>query len=145
MLLGESVTLRLELAGEGLGSEQDRFHVQRAVYSLLAELIVATRPGEALRPEDLAELDSRPRLLTPAVQSAGPGRTPPRGFDQAVPGIMVMFLLMTMLITGASGWSWSGAKASYVAWRRRRSVQARSSQAKRRPAGVWACSRRRSR
>lgn len=100
VLKGEAVTLRLALGGEGLANEHDRFRVQRAVYSLLADLVVASRNGAPVSPQALGELDGMPRPLALAVETAGARRTPPRGFDQAVPGIMVMFLLLTMLITG---------------------------------------------
>lgn len=100
VLKGEPVTLRLALGGEGLANEHDRFRVQRAVYSLLAELVVVSRKGAPATPQALAELDGTSRPLALAVETAGARRTPPRGFDQAVPGIMVMFLLLTMLITG---------------------------------------------
>lgn len=100
VLAGKPVKVTLTLADEGLRGEYDRFRVSRAVYTLLADLIVASRSGAAPQAEALAEVQRRPRSLTLAVESAGAQRRPPAGFEQAVPGIMVMFLLLAMLTTG---------------------------------------------
>jgi len=100
VLAGEPVKVTLTLAEEGLGGDYDRFRVTRAVYTLLAELIVLAKDGSLPQAEALAELDRRPRSLTLALESAGPRRSPPRGFEQAVPGTMVMFLLLSMLTSG---------------------------------------------
>ena len=103
LLGGSPATIRLILQGEGLRADYDRFRVSRAVYQVLADLTVVSRGHSQLSPEALVELEETPRTLTMAVESAGPRRVPPPGFEQAVPGILVMFLLLTMLINGGIG------------------------------------------
>jgi ABC-2 type transport system permease protein len=98
VLAGKPVEVRLRVQEKDLGSDYDRFRAGRAVYTLLADLIVVSQHGRAANREAVAELERKPRSLTVAVESAG--RRPPRGFEQAVPGIMVMFLLLTMLSSG---------------------------------------------
>jgi ABC-type multidrug transport system permease subunit len=100
VLAGKPVKVTLRLSEEGMGGEYDRFRVSRAVYTLLADLIVASRGGSVPQAEALAEVQRRPRSLALSVESAGPQRRPPAGFEQAVPGTMVMFLLLVMLTTG---------------------------------------------
>ncbi|MCS7314064.1 MAG: ABC transporter permease [Bryobacteraceae bacterium] len=100
VLEAQPVTVRLELGGEGLANDYDRFRVQRAVYGLLAELIVVSRSGAGISPDALARYDAKPRPLAFSVEPAGSRPMPPRAFDQAVPGIMVQFLILTLLITG---------------------------------------------
>ncbi len=97
---GRQATVALTLAGEGIGLEYDRLRVARAVYTVLADLIVVSDAGGAPDAQALVELDRKPRLITLRVESAGPRRRPPAGFEQAVPGNMVMFVLLTTLITG---------------------------------------------
>ncbi len=100
VLAGKPTEVRLRMREKDLGSDYDRFRVGRAVYTLLADLIVVSQGGAAADREAVAELERKPRALTLAVESAG--RRPPRGFEQAVPGIMVMFLLLTMLSSGGA-------------------------------------------
>ncbi len=103
LLGGSPATIRLILQDQGLRAEYDRFRVSRAVYQVLADLTVVSRHDQQIRPEALVKLEETPRTLTLAIQSAGPRRIPPTGFEQAVPGSLVMFLLLTMLINGGIG------------------------------------------
>ncbi len=120
LLAGEQVELRFVHSGGGLGADYDEVRVQRAVYTTLADLVVlaseaspgasgnAVVPpgasGNAVReidPAALAELNAAPRALTLEVRPAGERQRIPSGFEQAVPGTMVMFTLLVMLTSGA--------------------------------------------
>lgn len=100
---GEQAVIMLERnSDEGLSADYDRFRVSRAVYTVLADLIVC---GHEDRPPDAAafeELRERPRSLTVDVQSAGRRQRIPTGFEQAVPGIMIMFSLVMVLSSTCS-------------------------------------------
>jgi len=98
VLAGDPVTVRLVNENEGLGGELDELRVGRAVYGLLAEMVAVREPTVAR----LAALDEIPRALSVRVESAGKRRRIPTGFEQAVPGIMVMFTLLVLLSGGAS-------------------------------------------
>jgi len=98
---GRPVQLEFGSSQEGLSLDYDDIRVKRAVYTLLADIIVAGEQGEGLSESSLAALDARPRALQVQVESAGERRTPPTGFSQAVPGIMVMFTLLVMATSGA--------------------------------------------
>lgn len=99
VLAGRPAQVRLVLAGEGLAEVYDRWRVMRAVYSVLADLIVTSKDGAVPSRETLLALDQKPRTLALVVERAGRLRRPPTGFEQAVPGTMVMFLMLTMLAT----------------------------------------------
>jgi ABC-type multidrug transport system permease subunit len=73
----------------------------RAVYTVLADLIVLTNTGEAATAERFVELAGEPRTLTLGVKQAGKRIDPPTGFEQSVPGIMVMFTLLVLFTSGA--------------------------------------------
>lgn len=89
-----------ESSGDGLGLDFDKIRLQRAVYGLLAETIGAkTRSGD-LSEASLDEIARLNRNLTIEVSSAGRRRTIPSGYQQAVPGILVMFILIVLLTSG---------------------------------------------
>jgi ABC-type Na+ efflux pump permease subunit len=77
-----------------------RLRVSRAAYGLLADLIVTGEEGTVPDSAAFAALAAMPRALSVQVESAGERRRAPRGFEQAVPGTMVMF---TVLVLGTSG------------------------------------------
>ena len=98
VLAGDQTKVRFTHGG-GRGAEFDEFRIRRAVYSALAGLIVAERLGES--PETvLKRLEDGPGTLSLEVRRAGFIRRIPSGFQQAVPGTMVMTTLLVLLITG---------------------------------------------
>ena len=101
VLAGEQVTLRLLRRGQGLGADYDRIRVGRAVYTLLADIVVTGEEGEALSAKTLERLNATPRALTLEVSPAGERKKIPTGFEQAIPGTMVMFTLLVLLTSGA--------------------------------------------
>lgn len=104
VLNGEPVKLQFERRGEGQGTDFDKLRVSRAVYSELADLVAAgTSQDVGDEPAMLAAIDritAMPRSLTVDVIAAGKRQHIPSGFEQTVPGITVMFLLMIMLTSG---------------------------------------------
>jgi ABC-type Na+ efflux pump permease subunit len=101
VLAGRPVTVRFEHDENGLGSDYQRVRVGRAIYTVLADLIVTGEMGESPTPEALAALNAMPRALTLEVSAAGKRRRIPTGFEQAIPGIMVMFTLLVMTTSAA--------------------------------------------
>ena len=99
LLAGEPVELGFVRRGGGPGSEFDGIRVQRAVYTTLADLVTLAHEG-TVDAAALAALNEAPRALTLEVRAAGERRRIPSGFEQAVPGTMVMFTLLVMLTSG---------------------------------------------
>src|SRR5262249_47137755 len=73
----------------------------RAVYSVLADLIVTTKDGAPASAEAFAKLAVEPRTLVLESRPAGKRIEPPSGFEQSVPGTMVMFTLLVLFTSGA--------------------------------------------
>jgi ABC-type Na+ efflux pump permease subunit len=94
---GEQVTVRLVHESEGPAEIFHTLRTGRAVYTTLADVLAA----KELSPEGLAAVDSAPRALTLSVSSAGKRERVPRGFEQTVPGTMIMFTLLVLLTSGA--------------------------------------------
>ncbi len=101
VLAGRPTTLRLTHEEGGLGNDYTRIRVARAVYTVLADLVVSAEVGAAPTPESFARLNEMPRAMKLEVTSAGKRKRIPSGFEQAIPGIMVMFTLMIMATSGA--------------------------------------------
>ena len=100
VLGGQAVKTNLERSGGGMSANYDEIRAARAVYAVLADLIVIAKDGKTPTPKDFSKLMEQPRLLTLKVESAGRRQRVPTGFEQAVPGTMVMFTLLVMLTTG---------------------------------------------
>ena len=101
VLAGVPSRVWFEHTREGIGSDYENVRVGRAVYTVLADLLVAGADSLEIMPASFEALRERPRALGLEVGVAGKRRVPPSGFEQAVPGTMVMFTLLVMATSGA--------------------------------------------
>ncbi len=100
---GEIVHAAYETSASALSRDYEAIRVQRSVYTVLADIIVAdARSGEELTAAELLALNGEPRIWGLDSQPAGQRQEIPSGFEQAIPGILVMFTLLVLLTTGAS-------------------------------------------
>jgi ABC-type multidrug transport system permease subunit len=100
ILAGQPIVLRYASRDEALTGDYSRLRVQRAVYTLLADIIVTGRGGE-ITAVALDSLNRLPHALRVEVKPAGVRHEAPTGYAQAIPGIMVMFTLLVMGTSGA--------------------------------------------
>jgi ABC-type Na+ efflux pump permease subunit len=101
VLAGVPVIVELASDAEGVAGDFESVRGARAVYTLLADVIVSAEDGGQPTAASIAALDAMPRALTVEVKPAGQRRRIPTGFEQAIPGIMVMFALLVMTTSGA--------------------------------------------
>jgi ABC-type Na+ efflux pump permease subunit len=101
VLAGKPMRIRFERTGEDVSADYDRVRLSRAIYTVLADLIVATRSGAKATPDGFTRLSAQPRNLDLDVRAAGKRVEPPAGFEQSVPGTMVMFTLLVLFTSGA--------------------------------------------
>jgi ABC-2 type transport system permease protein len=101
VLAGTPIKLKFSRTGEDMNADYDRVRLSRAVYTVLADLITVTTDGGTATSERFAKLTAEPRTLTLSVKPAGTRTIPPSGFDQSVPGTMVMFTLLVLFTSGA--------------------------------------------
>ncbi|MFL5328478.1 MAG: ABC transporter permease [Gemmataceae bacterium] len=99
VLAGKQAKIEMQHPGGGISGDYDDFRVNRAVYTLLADLILLTKDGDAATPERFAE--PRVRKLKIERESAGKFKDPPKKFQQSVPGTMVFLVLLVVATTGA--------------------------------------------
>ncbi len=102
ILAGKPVTVRATRRAEGLGGDYEDLRLARAVYTVLADLVLVTKDGGTATPEAFAGLAERPRPLTLRRESAGRRKEIPSGFQQSVPGSMVFLVLIVLSTSGAT-------------------------------------------
>ena len=95
-LASKPVTLELTRVGDEMGASYDRVRIQRTLNTVRSDMAAG-----AVTPEQLTELGRQPRALEVEVKAAGKRIDPPIGFEQSVPGTMVMFTLLVMFTSGA--------------------------------------------
>lgn len=100
VLARRATQVTLVRTGEGIGADYDKVRLSRAVYTTLADLILINKDGRPATAEAFELQVKRPRLLTMKVESAGNRTYVPTGFEQSVPGTMVMFCLLVLFTTG---------------------------------------------
>ncbi len=100
VLAGKPVKLELTRHGAGIDTDYDQTRVARAVYTALADLVAISSKGGTPSAATFAQIARQPRQITLEVSSAGKRKDPPIGFEQAVPGTLVMFTLLVMFTSG---------------------------------------------
>lgn len=101
VLAGVATPLEFRNPASGLNQRYHAIRVQRAVYTVVADLAVLRASGTTPAPEDFVRLNAMPRALTLDVKPAGELKQHPGGYQHAIPGIMVMFTLMVMATSGS--------------------------------------------
>jgi ABC-2 type transport system permease protein len=101
VLAGEAQTLAFRSRADGPDASFDQVRVQRAVYTLVADLAVAKSRDRAPDAALFRRLEAQPRRITLKVETAGRRLEPPAGFEQTIPGTMVMFTMLVLLTSGA--------------------------------------------
>ena len=79
----------------------ERYRVGRAVDEMLADLVVLSNEGRPPTAAELAALAAQPRKLELRVETAGQAKKLILGFQQSVPGFIVMFTLFVSLTSGS--------------------------------------------
>ncbi|MDJ0911862.1 MAG: ABC transporter permease [Woeseiaceae bacterium] len=103
VIADEEVLVRFETQASSLSRESEIIAVQRSLYTALADIVVVDAGGEgAFTAAGLAELNATPRIWQLSVEPAGKRQEIPRGFEQTIPGILVMFTILVLLTTGGS-------------------------------------------
>ncbi len=86
----------------GFTNQYDFFRVQKAAFSVLGDLIVVRSTGTDISAEALTLVTAAPRPVQLRVTPAGRQLQIPSGFQQAIPGTLVMFILLVLLTSGAA-------------------------------------------
>jgi ABC-type Na+ efflux pump permease subunit len=98
---GKQAMLEFRHTAEGQSGNYESIRVQRAAYSTLADLAILTIEGTPLTPQSLEARRNEKTNLTLKTEIATRQQRPAAGYDQSVPGMMVMFSLLVMVTTGS--------------------------------------------
>jgi ABC-type multidrug transport system permease subunit len=101
VLSGEQSVLKFDRLEGGISQNFDEFRIARAVYTLLADLVALDAMDLAPAAENFAALDKLPKSIQIEASVAGKRLVIPSGFEQAIPGILIMFVLMQCLTATA--------------------------------------------
>ncbi len=103
IVAGRRVVARYDTAAAKLSRDYEVIRIKRSLYTVLADVAVAgARAGGAPSAAALADLNALPRVWRLDVSPAGKRVEVPGGFEQAIPGILVMFTLLVMLTSSSA-------------------------------------------
>jgi len=102
VLAGNQLQVTFERRGDDLAATLDEVRLNRAIYTVVADLAAIKANGQEVTPAAFDAIANAPRRVTLSVSAAGARlEAPPAGFAQAVPGTMVMFTMVILLTSGA--------------------------------------------
>ena len=101
VLAGHQIPVTYSRSEGGLSADWDQVRVYRAVISLIADLMVGIELEGSPTEASVTRAAAIPRTLELEVRQAGKRRVIPTGFEQAIPGTMVMFTLLVLLTSGS--------------------------------------------
>jgi len=102
VLAGHPAPVRVTREETGLSAEYEDLRIKWAVYQVLGDLVAATDGNRPPTEEGLSILAQAPPVVTVDVSQAGVVMDHvPTGFEQAIPGTMVMFTLLVLLTSGS--------------------------------------------
>ncbi len=103
VVAGEQVAARYDTQASALSRDYESLRIQRSLYTVLADIIVADANDEgALSPAALDALNNAERIWQLELTTAGQRQEIPTGFEQSIPGILVMFTLLVLLTSGGT-------------------------------------------
>ena len=102
VLADESVGVSYDTRANSLSRQFEEIRINRALYTALADIVVADATADTLDAGALATLNNAPRVWQLDVSPAGERLEIPSGFQQAVPGILVMFTLLVLLTSSGT-------------------------------------------
>jgi len=102
VLAEEQVKVSYDTKANALSREFEEIRINRALYTALADIIIADATEGSLDASSLVTLNSAPRVWQLNVSPAGERQDIPTGFEQAVPGILVMFTLLVLLTSSGT-------------------------------------------
>jgi len=102
VLAEQQVQAVYDTQANALTRDFEEIRIQRALYTTLADIVVADATNGPLGAAALISLNNAPRVWQLDVSPAGERQEIPSGFQQAVPGILVMFTLLVLLTTSGT-------------------------------------------
>jgi ABC-type multidrug transport system permease subunit len=97
----EQIEIEYATKASGLGQNRDQFSIEKALYQTLGDILVVKKLAATNSEIDFNAINNMERNIKVDIQSAGEKQESPSGFNQAVPGILVMFIMMIAISSGS--------------------------------------------
>jgi ABC-2 type transport system permease protein len=101
VLAGEGQKVTFTSRSQGPSASFDQVRLARAVYGVVADLAASKSAGNVPDAAAFRRLEAMPRKISLEVVSAGRRKDVPVGFEQTIPGTLVMFTMLILLTSGA--------------------------------------------
>jgi ABC-2 type transport system permease protein len=98
---GEQIEIEYTSKASGLSQNRDQFSIEKALYQTLGDILVVKKLSGSDSGINFESVNNLKRNINVDIQDAGEKQEIPSGFNQAVPGILVMFIMMIALSSGA--------------------------------------------
>lgn len=99
---GEQVEIKYLVDEDGMGADFHQFKLNKAIYQTLGDLLILKKiQPKQWQQMDFSAVNDIPRMIDLDISQAGNQQQIPSGYKQAVPGILVMFIMMISLTSGA--------------------------------------------
>jgi len=98
---GEQIIIDYASKASGLTQDRDQFSIEKALYQTLGDVLSVKKLSETDSQISFDAVNKLTRNINVDIQSAGEKQEIPSGFNQAVPGILVMFIMMIALSSGS--------------------------------------------
>ena len=102
VLAEEQVAASYDTKANALTREFEEIRIQRALYTVLADIAIADATTGPLDADALIKLNNATRVWQLEVSPAGERVNIPSGFQQAIPGILVMFTILVLLTSSGT-------------------------------------------
>jgi ABC transporter DrrB family efflux protein len=97
----EQIEIQYDSIASGLGQNRDQFSIEKALYQTLGDVLILKKRNLSIENANFDAINKMPNTILVEVINAGEKQNIPAGFKQAVPGILVMFILMIALTNGS--------------------------------------------
>lgn len=97
----EQVTITYDTTANGLTQSRDQFAIEKALYQTLGDLLIFNKRQSSNDEINFDQVNALEKNILTDITSAGEKLNIPAGFNQAVPGILVMFIMLIALSSGA--------------------------------------------
>lgn len=98
---GEQIEVTYASKAKGLTQNRDQFSIEKALYQTLGDVLVMKKLKNTTNDISFDVINNLEKNINVEISSAGEKLNIPSGFNQAVPGILVMFIMMIALSSGA--------------------------------------------
>jgi len=100
VLAGQPVQVKFNRQGSGINADYEQTRLNRALDGLATDVAALKSKGIEPTPQAFADLAKQPARISVHVTSSGQRKLAPVGFEQAVPGMLVMFTMLVLLNAG---------------------------------------------